>query len=272
MMNKFNLSTISALVIDIDGTLLRGSQALPGLAELFTWMREKNIAHIVASNNATKTPQHYQKKLGEAGLKLPVTSILTAALAAADYIKKHIRSDGNVYLIGEVGLRSALQSAGLTLVDDSSQSADFVVVGGDHFLTYEKLKHATLHIQRGAQFIGTNPDVLYPAEEGLIPECGVTLAALTAATGVSPIVIGKPSPYLFQAAIQAMGSQPEQTAMIGDRLETDIYGAQQAGLRSILVATGVDNEETIPQKGIYPDLVVENLIALVNLWRNQAGA
>ena len=267
-MNEFKLSQISALVIDIDGTLMRGNQALPGLAELFSWLHENNIAHIVASNNATKTPEHYQKKLTEAGLKLPVGSIITAAIAAADYIRKQIHLDGKVYMIGETGLRKALQSAGLTMVEDISQAADFVVVGGDHFLTYEKLKQATLHIQGGAQFIGTNPDVVYPAEEGLIPECGTILAALTAATGVLPIVIGKPSPFLFETAIQILGSTPEKTAMIGDRLETDIYGAQQAGLRSILVTTGVDNEHTIPQKEIYPDLIVNNLNALVDVWRS----
>lgn len=268
-MTKFNLTDISALILDIDGTLLRGNLALPGLAELFAWMHENNIAHIIASNNATKTPQHYQEKLAQAGLKLPVRAIITAALVAADHIRQNIRPDGKVYMIGEVGLRNALQSAGLTLVEDSSQPADYVVVGGDHFLTYDKLKHASLHIQRGARFIGTNPDVAYPAEEGIIPECGSILAALTAATGVSPLVIGKPSPYLFETVIQTIGSVPEQTAMIGDRLETDIHGAQQAGLRSILVCTGVDNQQTIAQKGIIPDLVVADLNALVDVWRSQ---
>ena len=270
-MNKFNLSKISALVIDIDGTLFRGKQALPGLAELFSWLHEHNIAHIIASNNATKTPEHYQKMFAEAGLVLPVESIITAALAAADYIKQNIHPGGKVFMIGEIGLRNALHSAGLKLVDDSSQEAEFVVVGGDHFLIYEKLKHATLHIQRGATFIGTNPDVVYPAEEGLIPECGATLAALTASTGILPTVIGKPSSFLFETAVQKTGSTPEKTAMIGDRLETDIYGAQQAGMRSILVTTGVDNEETITQKEIYPDLVVNDLIALVELWRSQTS-
>jgi 4-nitrophenyl phosphatase len=139
-------------------------------------------------------------------------------------------------------------------------------------LTYTKLKHAALHIQQGARFIGSNPDVVYPTEEGLVPEAGTILAALQAATGVAPLIMGKPERFLFEIAAAKLGSQPAQTVMLGDRLDTDILGGQRAGLKTILMTTGVDAEAAIPAKGIRPDAVFGSLEALVAAWDHQANS
>ncbi|HEX9925487.1 MAG TPA: HAD hydrolase-like protein, partial [Anaerolineae bacterium] len=122
-----------------------------------------------------------------------------------------------------------------------------------------------LLIRRGARFVGSNGDLTFPSEEGLTPGAGAILAALEAATGVAPIVIGKPERLMFDIAVQKLGSRPEQTAMLGDRLETDILGGQRAGLKTILVTTGVDTAETIPQKGIYPDAVFSGIQELTQV-------
>ncbi len=265
-MMRFRLGDVQALVVDIDGTLLRGSLPLPGLARFFSFLQSRRVPYVVASNNATKTAAAYQAKLAGLGAPVKIEQILTAGAATARYLAGELYQGAGLYVIGEPALQSVLHQAGFILLDDADQPADAVVVGGDSTLTYEKIKNAALLLQRGTMFVGTNPDLLCPTEEGLVPEAGTTLAALEAATGVSPIVIGKPARHLFDMAVAAMGSQRATTAVLGDRLETDILGGQRAGLRTVLVTSGVDDERTIPQKGIEPDLVVSGLEELVELW------
>lgn len=266
MKNQLKLAEIRALVIDADGTLWAGKNPLPGLKTFFEFLRTRNISFIIATNNSVATPQQYQQKLESFGVQVSAEDILTCSLATATYLRREFGNGGKAYVIGQTGLITALTEGGFTILKDASQPADFVVVGGDSSLTYDKLKYATLLIQRGARLIGTNPDVVYPTEEGLVPEAGTTLAALQAATGVKPIVMGKPERYLFDMAVEKMGVKPEQAAMIGDRLETDIHGARCAGLKTILVMTGIDDETTILVKGIWPDMVVKDLMELVERW------
>jgi 4-nitrophenyl phosphatase len=181
-------------------------------------------------------------------------------------LKQEFKNGATVYVVGQEGLREAMREAGFTILDDSSQPVDAVVAGIDFTLTYEKLKHAVLLIQRGARFIGTNGDLTFPMENGFAPGAGSILAAIQAATGVSPITIGKPERFMFDLAVQKMGSTPEHTAMLGDRLETDILGGQRAGLKTIMVLTGVDNENSIAQKGVQPDVIFRGIDELVQRW------
>ena len=266
MKPRFSLGDVHALVVDIDGTLLRGAQPLPGVSRFFAFLAARRIPFVVASNNSTKSAAAYQQKLASLGVPIATEQILTAGAATARFLASELRQGTSLYVIGEPALETVLHQAGFTLLDDANQPAEAVVVGGDSNLTYEKLKHATLLLQRGARFVGTNPDLLCPTEEGLVPEAGTTLAALEAATGVAPTVIGKPARHLFEMAVAAIDSRRATTAVLGDRLETDILGGQRAGLRTVLVTTGVDNESTMGQKGIEPDLVVSGLEELVELW------
>jgi 4-nitrophenyl phosphatase len=169
-----------------------------------------------------------------------------------------------VLLVGSEELAKELTSAGYQLVD---QNTDVVVAGLDLALTYEKLKRAALEIRRGATFVGTNGDKTYPTDEGLIPGAGTILAALQAATDVAPIVVGKPERAMFDIAVEKMGVPREATTTLGDRLDTDVEGGQNAGLRSILVLTGVITREALVQSTIRPDFVFENLDALREAWR-----
>lgn len=259
------LKDIHAMMIDIDGTLLRGNQALPGMVEFFDFMNTNHIKFQVASNNATKTISTYQQKLAAFGADLSVENVLTCSTVTVLYLQEYYPG-GKVYMIGQAGLQEALTNAGIEIVDGFNGKVDAVVVGGDYELTYDKLKFASLHIQQGAQFIGTNPDLLYPTDEGLVPECGMTLVALETATGIQPLIMGKPHHFMFELGMQKMGVQPAETAIVGDRLETDIQGGKQVGMKTILVETGVDNRETTMTKNITPDLIVKDLVELVSLW------
>lgn len=267
-MENLNFSDIHALVSDMDGVLLRGGEALPGMAALFDFLHQRCIPFIIATNNSTKTPAQYHQKLIQLGAAtVQQENILTSSLVTAAYLWEHFARGAMVYVAGQPGLQEAIQSAGYTLLEDAGQPAAAVVVGGDPDLTYDKLKYAALHIQRGAVFIGTNPDVLYPTEEGLVPEAGTILAALQAATGVSPLIMGKPERFLFDTALARLGSQPRHTLMLGDRLDTDIRGGQWAGLKTALLTTGVDTAESIRLKKIQPDAVFAGLDALIEAWQ-----
>ena len=266
--NNLNLTNIEALAIDMDGVLWRGDTPLPGLTQLFNFLHSRSIPYMLATNNASKTPQQYQHKLAKFGVTISPETVLTSSLATAAYLKRELTGQGNVYVIGGDGIRQAMHQAGFTVVDDSSQPARAVVAGIDFNLTYDKLKHAVLLIQRGARFVGTNGDVTFPSEEGFYPGAGSILAAIEAATKVKPVTIGKPERLMFEIAVEKLGSQPERTAMVGDRLETDILGGQRAGLKTILVTTGVDNEASILQKGVQPDAIFSGIDELAKVWQS----
>ena len=244
---------------------MQGNHPLPGLAQLFNFLHQNNIPYIIATNNAQHSAQDYQEKLARCGVHVGEDHILTSAMATASTLQGQLPQGAAIYVIGRSALASALQTAGFVILTDASEPAAAVIVGGDPYLTYDKLKHATLLIQRGARFIGTNPDLVYPTEEGLVPECGTTLAALQAATGIRPLVIGKPEPILFNLAADRLGTAPENTFVVGDRLETDILGGNNAGYRTILVTTGVDQPSSIIEKAIHPDFIVPDLFELMVL-------
>lgn len=262
------LKDIHALMIDIDGTLLRGNLALPGLVEFLDFLNTHAIQFQMASNNATKTLAAYHQKISAFGANLSIENILTSSTVTALYLQEKYPG-GKVYMIGQSGLEEALTQAGIQIIAGMNGKADAVVVGGDYSLTYEKLKYASLHIQQGAEFIGTNPDLLYPTDEGMVPECGMTLVALETATEVKPIIMGKPNRFMFDQGMKKMGVDSHSTAMLGDRLETDIQGGKNAGMKTILVETGIDNQETVISKGIQPDLVVKDLLELISFWTEQ---
>ncbi len=266
-LNKFNLKDIHALVIDMDGVLWRGSDALPGLVEFFDFLNNHAIAFILATNNAGKTPAQVAQKLAGFGVTVKLEHILTSSLAAAAYLQRELPAGASVYLVGQEGLRLPMQEAGFTILSDSSQPAAAVVAGIDFTFTYDKLKHATLLIRRGARFIGTNADLTLPVEDDVLyPGAGSILAAIQAAAGVAPVIMGKPERFMFDLSTQKMGVSPQQTATLGDRLETDILGGQQAGLKTIMVTSGIDNEASIVTKGIQPDVIFSGIAELTAYW------
>lgn len=262
-MTTAQLSSIRALIIDVDGVLWHGRQNMPGVAEFFRFLREKDIRFVIATNNAARPVSEIVDRLALLGIPLREEQILTSAQAAALYLP-HVASPGaRVLVVGGEGLLEAVQLAGYKLVN---HDAEIVVAGYDPGLTYDKLKLAALAIRAGARFIGTNADKTIPTDEGILPGAGAILAALQTATDVAPIVIGKPERAMFDIAVGKLQSERLNTAMLGDRLDTDIEGAQAAGLMSILVLTGVTTRELLSQSHIHPDFIAENLELLRENW------
>lgn len=249
------LEQMRALIIDMDGVLWHGDRPVPGLVEFFEVLRNRNIRFMLATNNASKTPEQFQQKLAGMGVTVETTEILTSAQATAFYLKT-IAPGARVFVIGEDGLKSALEEMGFSLCIDG---ADYVLCGMDRTLSWEKLAQATLNINAGAIFIGTNGDTTFPTERGMVHGNGAILAALQTATGVKPIVIGKPEPIMYQQAMARLGVSIDETVALGDRLETDILGAKRAGIAGILVLTGVTTREELEASDYKPEWVFENL-------------
>jgi len=258
------LGTVRHVLIDMDGVLWRGDEPLPGLRDFFSFLRGHDIGFMLATNNASLTPDSYAEKLAGFGVQVPVECILTSALVVAAYLADEAPTGSPVYAIGEEGLSRALQAEGFVL---QGKEAGYVVVGWDRGLTYEKLTTAALLIHRGAIFVGTNPDVTYPTEAGPAPGNGAILAAVEAATGRKPVITGKPEPRMYQEALRRMRAEPGTTAMIGDRLDTDIMGAACVGLTTVLTLSGISTREELNTSSIAPDLVCEDLCDLTTRWR-----
>ena len=198
------------------------------------------------------------------GIVTDVEHIVSSATGTAWYLRRQAPAGARVYIIGEEGIQHALLDDGLFTVDD--QQADFVVVAIDRAFTYEKLSTACRLIHNGARFIATNTDTTYPLEIGLMPGAGSIVAAVQACAGVSPVVIGKPGPILMDMALEQMGARREQTAVLGDRLDTDIAGAVAAGMDSIMVLTGISTRADIETAPVKPTFVFDDLPALMRAW------
>jgi 4-nitrophenyl phosphatase len=262
----FPFDRIRHLLIDLDGVLYRGNTAIEHAAEFVTWLRRRGIVFRLVTNNATLTPQEYVTKLASMGIEVGPDEVFTSALATSMYVQQQRNGAQTAYAIGEDGLLAALEGADVQIV---TERPDWVVVGLDRHVTYEKLAIAALAIESGARFLGTNPDPSLPTEQGLVPGAGAIQAALVATTGVQPTVIGKPQPLMLELAIQRMNASIEDTAMLGDRLDTDIRGANGLGMSSILVLTGVSTRADLAQSRSRPDVIVDNLAELIRLWESR---
>ena len=269
-MQPFN--HLRSLIIDMDGVLWHGPKPIPGLTEFFQTLRELRIKFILATNNASHTPAQYVNKLAKLNVDVSLDEILTSGTATAHYLaERYEPATTRIFVVGEDGARQPLLDRGFTLTglyevnnpdNQTAKGADIVVCGKDETLTWDKLATATLNIKAGAQFIGTNADTTLPTEHGIIHGNGAILAALQTATGVAPTIIGKPEPIMYQQALAFLGSGSDSTAAIGDRLETDILGAKRAGLRSLMVLTGISSRQDLLNSAYQPDWVMEDIRAI----------
>jgi 4-nitrophenyl phosphatase len=231
---------ISALIIDMDGVLWRGDQLLVDIPKTFGRIQKLGLKALLLTNNSTRDVQHFLNKFSGLGVELQPDQVLNSAEATAAVLKKRFPQGGAIFPVGESGLESALLRAGFSLNGTRPLA---VVVGLDRGLTYEKLAAAALHIRDGVPFIGTNPDTTYPIPSGEVPGAGAILALLEAATGLAPEVIGKPAAGIFHQALNRLELEPHQALVIGDRLDTDITGAQAAGCPTAMVLSGVSSRE-----------------------------
>jgi 4-nitrophenyl phosphatase len=271
-------TNICALIIDMDGVLWNGTEPMAGLTDFFDTLYKLKIRFILATNNASLTPEQYVAKLEKMGVTVNQDKILTSGTATALYLSKQVKpTETRVFVIGVEGATQPLIDLGFTLTDlyevsnkDTNQKvADIVVCGKDETLTWHKLATATLNIRAGAKFIGTNGDTTLPTELGVTHGNGAILAALEVATGVTPTIIGKPEPIIYQQALALLNASPEETVAIGDRLETDILGAVRTGIRSIMVLTGISSEGDLKVSDYQPTWVMPDITAITHALKNQ---
>jgi len=253
----------------MDGVLWRGIQPLPGLNALFDFFYETDMPYVLATNNSRKTQTDYIHKLGKMGVDgVQTHNIVTSGTATASYLQAIYPAGTKLYVVGGDGLKQILVHAGFVLVEED---AEVVVCGIDFDLTYTKMRTATLNIRAGAPFVGTNPDTSFPSPAGLVPGAGSILALIEAASDVSPTIIGKPERGMFDSALRTLGTKPEETLMIGDRIGTDIQGAQAIGIKTALVLTGVETEESEKANAIQADKVFAGLPELIDALRQAKG-
>jgi 4-nitrophenyl phosphatase len=255
---------IKGVICDMDGVLWRGKTPLPGLHAFFDLLRSRDLGHVLVTNNASHTPDDYVQKLAGMDVATEVEHVLNSAQAAADYLTTQASPGAEVYAIGGPGVPYALQTQGFRLSE--GERADYVVVGWDRELTWQKLAIATRLIRDGAGFIGTNPDRTFPLEDHLAPGNGAQIAALEAATDREAVIAGKPAPILYRQAMARMGTTPETTLVIGDRLDTDILGGLRLGTKTALVLTGISQRAALRTSPIRPDFVFDDLPSLVQAW------
>ncbi|WP_052476352.1 HAD-IIA family hydrolase [Cohnella kolymensis] len=265
-----------ALLFDLDGTLYRGEAMIPGADRLIAGLQRSGIPYRFVTNNSTKTPEEVALHLRKLGIPADEKSIVTSALGAAYYVLKH-HPGAETFVIGEEGLRQALRNAGLRLIEEGEAAgpAALVVQGMDRRLTYDRLAAGVHHILNGAVYVLTNPDRVLPVEGGFLPGAGSIGAALKAATGIEPIVIGKPSHILMDYALEQSGTAPEETWVIGDNPYTDIAAARNAGCPAILVLTGLcdadDWREHCRSADVVPNAVCADLDELVSLIQDRTS-
>ena len=258
LINRF--PDLNALILDMDGVLWRADTPIGDLPGLFQKISVLGLKVVFATNNSTSTSQQYLEKLSKLGIPASKEQIVTSSIAAAGYLKKEFPRGGPVYVVGEDGLKEHLATAGFPHAEEKVLA---VVVGLDRNFSYQKLRIANNLIRGGASFIGTNPDLTFPSPEGLTPGAGSMIAAIEAASGVKPYILGKPFPALFQQALMYLQTNPRDTLVVGDRLDTDILGGRNVGCPTALVLSGVTTRAEAESNLIQPDLIANSLSELL---------
>lgn len=255
------LSDLRGFILDMDGVLYRGAEVRNGAREFLAFLQAQGIPYLLLTNNSLRTAEMYAARLARMGFDVPAERIMGSAEATASWLCER-QPGARVMVIGGAGLEEALRRAGFILVAD--RPADFVVAGVDLGFTYEKARRATLAIRDGARLIGTNPDTTFPSEEGIVPGAGSILAMLEAATGQKPTIVGKPALPMMEEALQRIGTPAAQTAMVGDRPDTDILGGQRAGMPTIFIRGGVTSDAEYKASPLRPTWVFNDLADLLS--------
>jgi NagD protein len=253
--------TIESWLTDMDGVLVHEGHAIPGAPEFIAALRDAGRPFLVLTNNSIFTPRDLRARLHTSGIDLPEESIWTSALATARFLEDQV-PNGSAYAIGEAGLTTALYEVGYTLTESDP---DYVVLGETRTYSFEAITKAIRLIQGGARFIATNPDTTGPSLEGPLPATGAVAALITAATGRQPYYVGKPNPMMFRSALNRIDAHSEVTAMIGDRMDTDVVAGIEAGLETFLVLTGSTHPADVEKYPFRPSRVVDSVKDLISL-------
>ncbi len=251
---------IHSWLMDMDGVLVREERAIPGADRFLARLVERAIPFLVLTNNSIYTRRDLAARLAISGLEVPEESIWTSALATGRFLSDQ-RPGGSAFVIGESGLTTALHAAGYTL---SERDPDYVVLGETRTYSFERITQAIRLIDAGARFIATNPDPTGPTPDGPLPATGSVAALISRATGAEPYYVGKPNPLMMRSALNAIDAHSEATAMIGDRMDTDVVAGLEAGLETVLVLTGITSREQAERFPYRAARVVDSVADLVD--------
>ncbi|SNR80755.1 NagD protein [Halorubrum ezzemoulense] len=243
----------------MDGVLIHEEVALPGAKEFIGRLQEQDKEFLVLTNNSIYTRRDLSARLADVGIDVPEERIWTSAVATAQFLSNQV-PDASAYVIGEAGLKTALHKVGYTLTDTDP---DFVVLGESRTYSFQNITQAVQLIDQGARFVATNPDATGPSPEGPLPATGSVAALLTEATGQEPYFVGKPNPVMIRSGLNRIGAHSESTAMVGDRMDTDVVAGIEAGLTTYLVLTGSTSRDELTEFAYRPDDVVESVAELV---------
>jgi NagD protein len=251
---------VESWLTDMDGVLVHEGQPVPGAPEFVSRLRRSGKPFLILTNNSIYTQRDLQARLARMGIDVTERNIWTSALATAQFISDQ-RPGGTAYVIGEAGLTTALHATGYVLTD---HAPDYVVLGETRTYSFEAITMAIRLINDGARFIATNPDPTGPSSEGALPACGSVAALISKATGVEPYFVGKPNPMMMRSALNTIEAHSETSAMIGDRMDTDVLCGLEAGLETILVLTGISNRDEVARYPYRPSRIIESVADLID--------
>lgn len=228
-------------ICDMDGVIYHGNQVLPGVSDFIAWLQKENKKFLFLTNSSERSPKELQQKLKRMDLDVSEEHFYTSALATAAFIKSQAPGS-SAYVIGDAGLLNALYDAGITMND---VSPDYVIVGETRNYNYESIRKAVKLVLGGAKLIGTNSDLTGPSEGGIIPACRSLISPIELATGRHAYFVGKPNPLMMRTGLKMLGCEPEDAAIVGDRMDTDIISGIESDIDTILVLSGVSTRDNI---------------------------
>jgi len=255
---------IKSLILDMDGVIWRGAAPIDDLPSIFNRIRQLGIRFVFATNNATRTVMQYVERLRGYGVEVEPWQVITSAQALSYAMTPKFPRGSKVFMIGGDGVREALEENGYEILSvENAPAAEAVVMGIDYEINFQKMGEATYLVRRGIPFYATNPDKTFPTPRGEIPGAGAWYSVIVTATDIQPIVAGKPYPFLMELALEKLGTQKEETLVVGDRLETDIAGGQAVGCPTALVLSGVSTLEEGELWRPKIDFIARNLAELI---------
>lgn len=258
-----NLKAKTSFICDMDGVIYHGNRLIDGVEEFIKWLERNDKQYLFLTNGSGRSPKELSQKLERMGLKISEDHFYTSALATASFLASQCGGKGGTaYVIGEPGLHNALYEQGFTIND---VDPDYVVFGATSSLSYSQIEKASRLIMNGAKFIGTNSDLTDPSEDGIIPACRALLSPIELTTGKKAYFVGKPNPLMMRHALKQLGSKRVETAIIGDRMDTDIVAGIESEIDSVLVLSGVTDMHTMRKFPYRPTYILNNVGEIAKL-------
>jgi 4-nitrophenyl phosphatase len=259
-------TSIKGLIIDMDGVIWKADAPIGDLPAIFDRIRQRELKFVFATNNGTRTSEQYVSRLKSFGVDVEPWQVVTSAQAAAHGLSQKFPRGTKVFMIGGNGVRVALEEKGFEILSvENAPDAQAVLMGIDHEINFQKMVEATLLVRRGVPFYVTNPDKTFPTPRGEIPGAGAWYSVVVTASGVEPIVAGKPFPFLMELSLEKLGTSKEETLVVGDRLETDIAAGQGVGCPTALVLSGVSTKLQADNWNPRIDIVTDDLSSLIEM-------